>query len=109
MAEFITFKRWKLRDGRQEAELLEMVRNEIEPHYQQMPGCLGIRLLHILGTRSYLALQYWQDRASWQVATSADDYEVWLEAYQPVLERWDQMMVFEDEWETEDLLGVSDA
>jgi hypothetical protein len=109
MAEFITFKRWKLQDGQDESELLALVRNEIEPHYQQLLGCLGIGLLHILGTHSYLALQYWESRDAWQAAISADDYPAWLEAYQPALERWGQLMVFEDEWETEDLLGGSDA
>lgn len=108
MAEFITFKRWKLRDGQQEAELLALVQKEIEPHYQQLPGCLGIGLLRILGTRSYLALQYWQSRAAWQAVVSSDDYPAWLEAYRPALERWEQLVAFEDEWETEDVLGAGD-
>lgn len=109
MAEFITFKRWKLQDGQDDSELLALVRNEIEPHYRQLPGCLGIGLLHILGTRSYLALQYWESRDAWQTTIASDDYAAWLEAYQPALERWEQLMVFENEWEAQDLLGGSDA
>ena len=108
MAEFITFKRWKLREGRSESELLALVRNEIEPHYQQLPGCLGIGLLHILGTRSYLALQYWESRDAWQAAVSSDNYAAWLEAYQPALERWEQLMAFEYEWETVNMLEGND-
>ena len=109
MAGYITFKRWKLREGRDEAELLALVGRDIEPHYLQLPGCLGIGLLRILGTRSYLALQYWVSRDAWQAVISSEDYTAWLKAYQPALERWEQLMVFENEWETENLLGGSDA
>ncbi len=52
MSEFITFKRWALRDGREEAELVELVREEIVPHFKKLPGCPGLGLLRILGTRS---------------------------------------------------------
>lgn len=108
MAEFITFKRWILREGEAESDLLALVREEIEPHYQQLPGCLGIGLLRILGTRSYLALQYWQSCDAWQAAVCSDEYAAWLEAYRPALERWERLMAFEDEWETEDVLGAGD-
>lgn len=57
MSEFITFKRWALRDGQQESELIRLVREEIVPHFERLPGCLGLGLLRIAGTRSYLALQ----------------------------------------------------
>ena len=54
MSEFITFKRWAPRDGREEAELVELVREEIVPHFKKLPGCPGLGLLRILGARSYL-------------------------------------------------------
>ena len=59
MSQFITYRRWTLRDGREESELVELVREEIEPHYKKLQGCLSLGLLRIEGTRSYLALQYW--------------------------------------------------
>ena len=103
--QYVIVKRWTLRDGHSESELLDLVRNGIIPHYDRLPGCLGLGLLRIRGTRSYLALQYWESLEAWEVATSADSYSDWFEAYEPVLERWNGMMKFEDEWETEDALG----
>lgn len=32
MAEFVTYKRWRLKDGQREADLVDLVRNEIAPH-----------------------------------------------------------------------------
>ena len=84
MSEFITSKRWALRDGREESELLELVHEEIVPHFMKLPGCLRLGLLHLVGTRSYLALQYWQSR-----------------------ERWDEIMLLEEEWYAEELLAAS--
>ena len=107
MSVFITFKRWALRDGRTESELVELVRKEFEPHYSKLPGCLKLGLLHIEGTRSYLALQYWESREHLRETTSSDYYQTWWQAYIPLLERWDQIMEFEEEWEAEDLLGTS--
>lgn len=107
MPEFITFKRWALRDGREESELIELVREEIVPHFSKLPGCLRLGLLRIVGTRSYLALQYWESRERWRKTTSSDYYRTWYEEYLPILHRWDEIMVFEEEWDAEDLLGTS--
>ena len=104
MSEFITFKRWALRDGQQESELIRLVREEIVPHFERLPGCLGLGLLRIAGTRSYLALQHWENRDTWHATIGSNDYESWYEAYTPTLERWDELMIFEEEWESEDLL-----
>ena len=65
MSSFITFKRWRpLREERKESELVELVRAEIAPHYKKLPGLLRLELLHVKGTRSYLALQCWSAAAS---------------------------------------------
>ena len=106
MSEFITFKHWALRDGRQESELVNLVREEIIPHFEKLPGCLRLGLLHIEGTRSYLALQHWKNRATWHATIESDYYESWYEAYRPTLERWDELMIFEGEWQSEDLLDT---
>ena len=107
MPEFITFKRWALRDGREESELLELVHEEIVPHFRKLPGCLRLGLSRIEGTRSYLALQYWESRKRWRETTGSDCYRTWYEEYIPILDRWDEIMVLEEEWDTEDLLGTS--
>ena len=105
MPQFVIVKRWARRQGHSESELLDLVRRHIIPHYDRMPGCLGLGLLRIRGTRSYLALQYWESREIRQSALSSDSYSAWLADYGPTLERWNDMMEFEDEWETEDALG----
>ena len=109
MPEFITFKRWALRDGRGESELVELVREEIVPHYLKLPGCRGLALLSIEDTRSYLALQYWESRERWTETTGSDYYRTWYEEYLPILNRWDEIMAFEQEWGSEDLLSVPDG
>ena len=105
MPQFVIVKRWAIRDDHCESELLDLVREDVAPHYGRLPGCLGLGLLRIRGTRSYLALQYWESREAWKSATSSDSYSEWLDAYEPSLERWNIIMEFEDEWETEDALG----
>ena len=52
-------------------------------------------------TRSYLALQYWTSRR--EATTSSDDYVDWYRQYEPILERWNKLMSFEEECECEDL------
>lgn len=104
MPEFITFKRWALKDGRSEDELVSLIQEEIIPVYRKLPGCLRIGLLHITGTRSYLATQHWQSRAARDAAVTAEWYQNWFEAYKPTLERWAELMEFEEEWESEDIL-----
>ena len=105
MAEFATFKRWTLKEGRQESDLSALVQNEIIPAYAQLPGCIRLGLLRIRGTRSYLATQHWESREARDAAVSAESYQDWFAAYEPTLTRWDEIMVFEDEWETEDVLS----
>ncbi len=105
MAEFTTFKRWTLRDGATEREVVQLVRAAIIPAYARWPGCIKLGLLRIDGTRSYLATQHWERRAARDAVLGSAEYASWCEAYQPALERWHAMMAFEDEWETEDVLG----
>lgn len=109
MSEFVTFKRWSLRAGREESELVRLVREEIIPHYEKLPGFLRLGLFHIAGTRSYLALQYWKNRDTWRATVQSDDYQAWFGAYKPMLERWDELMIFEEEWESEDVLNVESS
>ena len=79
------------------------------PKYEELPGLLRLGLLHIEGTRSYLALQYWESRDAWRAASDGDFYKAWYQGYKPTLERWDEIMTFEEEWECEDILGAGNV
>ena len=109
MSEFITIKRWSLRDGREESELVRLVREEIIPHYEKLPGCLRLGLLRIAGPRSYLTLQHWKNRGTWRATVESDGYESWFQGYAPMLERWDKLMIFEEEWESENVLDIGNG
>ena len=74
MARFMTFKRWALKEGRQESELLCLIRESILPAYMKLPGCLGLGLQRIEATRSYLAIQYWESKAAREAAISSQAY-----------------------------------
>lgn len=102
---FTTFKRWILKEGFPEDEVVALVREAIIPAYKKLPGCLGLGLLRIEGTQSYLATQYWESRAAYDAAISSEAYSTWWSAYLPTLEKWDEKMIFEDEWETVDILN----
>jgi hypothetical protein len=104
LGEFVTIRRWRLRDGRQEGELVGLVQQEIEPHYQSLSKDVRLGLLRIEGTRSYFAVQYWSSRAHWESATRSDLYAGWWKRYEPMLARWDHIMEFESEFEAEELL-----
>ena len=101
---FTTFKRWTLKDGFRESEVAALVRGAILPAYQKLTGCLGLGLLRIEGTRSYLATQQWESRAARDAAISSETYSAWWSAYLFTLEKWDEMMTFEDEWEVVNVL-----
>lgn len=105
MGEYITVKRWRLKDGREEAELLRIVRRQIEPHYQLLSGAVRLGLWRIGGSRSYFAVQYWRSRADWEAAATAVSYRDWWKRYEAILKRWDEVMEFEDEWNAEELLS----
>ena len=81
------------------------MQQQIEPHYRALPNDVRLGLLRIDGTRSYLAVQYWRSRAHWEAATRSDSYPGWWAQYEPMLERWDQVMEFEAEFESEELLS----
>ena len=105
MGQFITMKRWRLKEEWQEAELLDLVKGAIVPHYKQLSDAVRLGLWRIAGTRSYLALQHWQSRAAWEAATQSASFQEWFGRYVPILVRWDEMMELEGEWETEELLS----
>lgn len=102
---FVTYKRWCLKEGKQEADLVALVQHEIAPHYAKFGGVVQLGLQRISETRSYLALQHWQSRAVWETTTASAFYQTWFGEYEPILACWDQLMEFEDAWEAEVILG----
>lgn len=106
---FTTYKRWTLKDGHKEAELVAIVSDHIAPAYRLLDPDVILGLLRVDGTKSYLALQHWPSRDRWQSVLASDKFEAWYEEYLPFLENWDRIMLFEAEWETEDLSVNSEA
>lgn len=104
MEEFVTYKRWRLQDGKAEADLVDLVCNEIVPHYAKLSESVRLGLQRIGNTQSYLALQRWDSRAAWETTTSSAFYQAWFAAYEPILARWNQLMAFEEEWVAEVIL-----
>jgi len=98
MAEYITIRRWALRDGAEEGELTALVRERIVPAYKQQPGCRKLELLRVPETRSYLAITHWDDRDAF-AAWAGPDGQDWRDEYRATLERWLDLMVFQDEWD----------
>lgn len=100
----ILYKRWLLREGTALEDVADLVRARIEPHYRELATDVVLSL-ESHGTDAVLAIQRWPDRASLERVTSGPGFERWWEAYQPVLTAWDELVDFDAEWETEDLLG----
>lgn len=94
----MTYRRWRLRPGAEVADVVELVRERIEPHYRTLDPAVRLSLDLIDGSRAVLAVQHWPDRARFTAATTSADYPAWLAAYQPALRRWDELLEFETEW-----------
>ncbi len=103
-SEFVTIRRWSLRAGADEAQLIALVRDAIIPAYKRQPGCLRLTLLRVSSGNSYLATTHWQDRAAFD-AWAGPEGEQWRDAYRPALEQWLQMMVFNEEWDAEEIVA----
>ena len=81
------------------------MQQQIKPHYRALSADVRLGLLKVDGTRSYLAVQYWQSRAHWEAATRSTSYSGWWALYEPMLERWEQLMEFDAELQSEELLA----
>lgn len=100
MADYITIRRWSLKEGANEQALVELVRNGIIPAYKQQAGCLRLMLLRVVDPPSYLATTHWESQAAYD-QWAGDAGQAWRDEYRPTLEKWLELMVFEEEWETE--------
>lgn len=104
MTQYLTYKRWRLRDGVAVGDVISLVRDRIVPHYRRLDPAVRLRLEVIDGARSILAIQRWPDRAGRDRRLASAGYADWLAAYRPILEEWDGLVEFEAEWEAERFL-----
>jgi hypothetical protein len=102
MVQFVTIRRWALKDNATETELVQHVRERLIPAYQEQPGCLELELLRTSDSGSYLAITHWDTRASFE-AWAGPGGESWRKRYAGVLERWLEMMAFQAEWDAEEI------
>lgn len=103
MAEYVTVRRWSLKEGVPERELMELVRDGIIPAYKEQRGCMELELLRVVEPPSYLAISRWESRDAYN-HWAGDEGQPWRERHRATLERWIEIMVFQEEWETESLL-----
>jgi hypothetical protein len=101
----IVYKRWLLRDQVTADHVAAIVRDSIEPMYRRLSGAVALGLELSADGRSVLAIQRWQSRRALERALSGPRFERWWSQYQPILAQWDDMVVFDSEWETIELLA----
>jgi hypothetical protein len=101
---FLTYKRWRLRDGANVQAVVSMVRDRIVPQYRILDPTARLGLEQIEGCRAVLATQRWLDRGRRDQAMVGAAFEAWLAAYKPLLEEWDNLVEFEAEWESSELI-----
>lgn len=97
------YKRWRLREGATEREVVELVREGIAPHYARLDPAVRLGLQR-LDSGDLLALQHWPDRAHRDRAMSGPAFERWWHEYAPLLQRWDALVELVDEEGGEELL-----
>ena len=105
MAEFVTIRRWSLKEGASEQTLVEHVRDSLIPAYQEQPGCLQLELLRMSEPRSYLAVTHWDARASFE-AWAGPTGQSWRDKHRALLERWLELMAFQAEWDAEEVAST---
>ncbi len=104
MPEFVTIRRWALKEAASEEALVDHVRKGLIPAYKEQPGCLELELLR-MGERSYLAITHWDDRSSFDVWAGPGG-QSWRDKHRPLLERWLELMAFQAEWDAEEVVSA---
>ncbi len=105
MTEYVTMRRWSLKEGADEAALIALIRDGIVPAYERQPACKRLALLRTADPVSYLALTYWEDRAAFDT-WAGEGGQQWRDAYRLTLERWLELMSFTEELSAEVLMSV---
>jgi hypothetical protein len=104
MGTFLTIRRWSLKAGADEASVIELIQGAILPAYRAWPDCEKLELRRVAGSNSYITTTHWVTRAAHQ-EFEGDAGAAWREGYRATLERWDQLMEFEEEWFGEVILN----
>jgi len=104
MPNYVTVRRWALRPGRSQEELLQFVATDLVPTWKRIPGCLSLNLLAVRDSDAYLAVTYWESREAFDTWSGSGGQQ-WRDAHREVLSRWLELMVFQDEMDA-DLLIV---
>lgn len=106
-AEFITYRRWRLRPGVAVQEVVDLVQARIVPHYAALDPTVELELEElegIDGPGDLIAVQRWPDRGRHDSAMAGTAFEEWWSTYQPLLAAWDRLVEFVAEWETHTLI-----
>ncbi len=104
MANYVTIRRWALKPGHDEAEILSFVNEGVVAAWRKIPGCLSLNFLRVRDGASYLAVTYWESKEDCDRWAGAEG-QSWRDEHRSILERWLQLVAFQDELET-DLLVV---
>ena len=100
MTEFATIRRWSLNEGVDESVLLALVSERLIPAYKRVPGCLRQHLFRAGGPRSYVALTFWDGKASADAWAGAAG-QAWRDEHRDILARWLELMSFREEFDAE--------
>lgn len=105
MRSVVLYKRWRLRDGVSHQQVVDLVVTRIVPHYRSL--CAEVELaLEATDPTTVLAIQRWPSREKLDEVMSGDRFEMWWREYQPILAGWDSMLIFDEEWDSEVLVGA---
>jgi hypothetical protein len=66
--------------------------------YQRLSDDVALGLELSADGRSVLSIQRWQSRRALQQAMSGARFKRWWSQYQPILARWEAMLVLDSEW-----------
>jgi len=103
-APVILYKRWRLHDGTDVEQVRTLVSESIVPMYRALSADVVLGLELCSDRRSVLAIQRWRSRTRLERAMSGPAFPRWWSGYQPILAKWDALLVLESEWETDELL-----
>lgn len=106
-AQWIGFKRWRLRAGADEAALVTLVREEVVPHYRTLDPHATLGLLRSPTPGEYVATQQWPSSEYRERVCSGSRFTEWFTEYEPILVRFDALVQFVDEWDGTELLEPS--
>jgi hypothetical protein len=100
----VLYKRWRLRHGVSHQQVVDLVVNRVAPHYRKLSVDVELAL-EATDPTTVLAIQRWPTREALEEAMSGGRFEAWWREYQPILAAWDAMVVFDEEWESDVLVG----